>query len=531
MITKLFKGEPTKRCVLILGLSIVAIFMHGYYFGVSDQEIFIPYILKSANPRLFPGDILFNQPSASASLFYPLVAFITRFLDLQTIFFVGYLTFQVLFFMAIYRLAYVLIKRQDLAIISLFPFLLPKFIGGTANYTYDTFFGYRSIGLIFLIFYLIYLFEKRYNKAATIAAIGIWFHPLSIIPNLLLLPAFVIATNKPEQRIKILLKALAIFALLLIPFFLISKTNTFSNFSSAFDTSWLNIIKGRDNYLFVSTWTITGWAALGIYLAPIAMFYKNIVKEHQQTLKLLILTSFAVFLFNAFTLEVIKTPAAAQFQLVRSIAPLAYIGLIMSVYFLSTKNHWHQALGLIAFIALSFNAFVPFMVLTLLNAVSLAITGFNKPFPNISRIYIATTLILAVFLYVLINNINLRKIGARIQYPKANSDWIDVQKWTRVNTKQDSVFLVPPDQTGFRIFSQRPIVGDIKDGAIVIYSNNYAFYWASLMQNLESYDSFNDQEYINLGKLYNFNYVVINSSNKLNFKLIYKNEKFSVYKI
>src|SRR3989344_6791415 len=146
----MFSKEKLTHYLIILLASIVAIASHGYQFAASDQEIFIPYILKWKDPSLFPSDLLFNQPSANASLFYPVFGFLSRFADLQAIFFLSYLIFNFLFFLAIYSLSYVILKNRKLSYLALLPFFLPKFIGGTATFTFDIFFGYRLIGIIAL---------------------------------------------------------------------------------------------------------------------------------------------------------------------------------------------------------------------------------------------------------------------------------------------------------------------------------------------------------------------------------------------
>src|SRR3990167_6420673 len=185
-----------KHYLAILVLSIIAILIHGYQFAVSDQEIFIPYILKTADNSLFLQDLLFQQPSTNLSIFYSIIGFLTRFLDIQVFFFIGYLIFQFLFFCGIYRFTKIILKDENLAYLSLIPFFLPKFIAGTATLTYDLFFGYRSIGVIFLLFYLSYLMEKKFKEAIFFATAGFLFHPLSIIPNILLLPAAFLTRSK-----------------------------------------------------------------------------------------------------------------------------------------------------------------------------------------------------------------------------------------------------------------------------------------------------------------------------------------------
>lgn len=126
---------------------------------------------------------------------------------------------------------------------------------------------------------------------------------------------------------------------------------------------------------------------------------------------------------------------------------------------------------------------------------------------------------------------NFQSIQTIIQFPKTKDDWIDLQLWAKNNTSNDSLFLIPPAQTGFRIFSQRAIVGDIKDGAVVMYSKPYAYQWYRIINDLENYSLFNDAKFKSLKTIYNFDYIVTKLSQKLEFDLIYQNQMYSLYKI
>ncbi len=529
MFNNLFKKENLIMFAIISGLSLLAIVMHGYFFGVSDQEIFIPYILKLNNPDLFGNDLLFTQNSFGASVFYRVITILISQLGLQGTFIIGYFIFQFIFFQALYRLALYLTKNQTMAIASLLPFLLPKFIGGTANFTYDTFFGHRSVGIIFFVFYLTYLLKKNYTKAVIIASIGLWIHPLSIIPNILLLPALIVS-DKNIHRFKTLIHTCLIFLLFTAPFIYLSKSNVLNNFSNLFDEKWFSIIKSRDNYLFITTWSLTGWAALGLYLVPLVMFIKKLDKYMGYIVIKILIISLAIFIANAFILDVLRIPAIAQFQLVRSIMPIAYLGLILTSYFLFTKRFLQLVLGLFAFITLSINAFMAFLVLTTIYFISTIAIIRQTTIALSSRIaYIALLAIL--ILYFIGNGYGISKIKDRLQFPKGKSDWMDVQIWAKVNTRPQDVFLVPPDATGFRIFSERPIIGDIKDGAAVIYSPVYAKQWYKRMSKLSEYPNLDKQHVKNLKSELSFDYMVTKKGQKLNYDIVYNNSSFTVYKI
>lgn len=59
----------------------------------------------------------------------------------------------------------------------------------------------------------------------------------------------------------------------------------------------------------------------------------------------------------------------------------------------------------------------------------------------------------------------------------AYESWFDVQRWAGANTNPEDLFLTPPDCEGFRVYSHRPVVGEWKDGAAVLWDREYAAYW------------------------------------------------------
>lgn len=506
----------------------MAIIIHGYQFAVSDQEIFIPYILKSASHSLFPSDALFGQSSASLSLFYPSVGFLTKFFDIQPVFFIGYLIFQFAFFIALYRLARVLLKDNNLAYLSLLPFLLPKFIGGTALLTFDTFFGYRSVGTVFFILYLSFLLEKKFAKSALTALVGAVFHPLSIIPSILLLPVFALYSSKSKLKdsFKYLILPLVAGTLFLI---LLDRKFIDSLFPLK-DGLWLSIIKLRDDYLFISLWSLRAWEALVLYFVLIALFLNKLKSDIKKPVVIISVVCVVVFLMNSLVLEIFKIPSIAQFQLIRSITPVAYVALAMSPLFLTFKGKILKTSGFLLFISLSLNLFYPFLISVISFVVALLIIrNQNQSKPQKISLYIAVLTVVIVYLALNFNSYLV--FQNKIQFPKKENDWINVQKWASLNTAKSSLFLVPPTQTGFRIYAARAIVGDIKDGAVVMYSQSYANYWSGLMEDLKNYQNLKKRDFLALKQKYNFDYLITTSGTELDLNTVYGNSSYKIYKI
>lgn len=507
-----------KHSLLIACLALISVFIHGYKFAYSDQEIFIPYLLKVSNSSLFPNDHLFDQISANTSLFYPIYGQILKFADIETLFFMSFLLFKFFFLLAIFRLAFVLLKDKNLAYLATTMFLLPKFIGGTATSTFDDFFGYRSIGVIFLIFYLSYLIEQKTTKSALFAIGGLIFHALSIIPNILLLPALLIRKRFSSPKTTIVLLTIGTAAAAVASLIIFQKNDL-----------WWSTIALRDGYVLPSTWTIRGWLSFALYFSILVVLLRKLDKKIRAYVLLIAVTSLILFLANFVVLDVLKIPQTAKFQLARSITPVAYIALAMSPLFLSSKSFTLKLIGgvCIATLALNkFELFVPaFAIYTLPHLLK------DHHFKIESKTVGALTVLVVALslLNVLVASGDLKSQFANIQLPKSKNDWISLQLWAKENTPVDAAFLVPPNQTGFRIFSQRPIVGDIKDGAVVIYNDQYASYWQVLVNDLANFDNLRTFDFKNLRTKYNFDFIVTSYDRQLELETVYKNKSYIIY--
>ncbi len=112
------------------------------------------------------------------------------------------------------------------------------------------------------------------------------------------------------------------------------------------------------------------------------------------------------------------------------------------------------------------------------------------------------------------------------------SDWFSLQEWVKLNTPIASTFLIPPNLLGFRNFSERSIVVDVKDGGLAFYSPGYAREWQQRINDVANYDQLNQEGFVNLSKKYDFQYIIVESNHQqLTFPLVYQNKKFLIYKM
>ena len=88
--------------------------------------------------------------------------------------------------------------------------------------------------------------------------------------------------------------------------------------------------------------------------------------------------------------------------------------------------------------------------------------------------------------------------------------WRDVQDWVRLHTPKDAVLVTPPQEAGFRVFSERTVVGEWKDGTQQYFDEQFANEWSARMQALgpEGYARLTDQQLTDIARRFRASYVV-----------------------
>ncbi len=126
-------------------------------------------------------------------------------------------------------------------------------------------------------------------------------------------------------------------------------------------------------------------------------------------------------------------------------------------------------------------------------------------------------------------------------------DWVDAQVWARKNTELGDRFLTPPRESGFRIHSERSIVGEWRDGTQAYFNAGFASDWWRKMKLLRPnlmYDEkglheqnpgrpfreLPDDELLKLAKDNGASYVVVQKTQKgRGLKLAYQNKSWAIY--
>jgi hypothetical protein len=114
--------------------------------------------------------------------------------------------------------------------------------------------------------------------------------------------------------------------------------------------------------------------------------------------------------------------------------------------------------------------------------------------------------------------------------------WNDVQLWVRDHTARDAVLLTPPYREGFRVFSERAIVGEWKDGTQQFFSWPFTIEWRRRMVDVRGgelplYDGLSVEDLAALAQRYGAEYVVVAAATTAPYDRVYENPEFAVYRI
>jgi hypothetical protein len=134
----------------------------------------------------------------------------------------------------------------------------------------------------------------------------------------------------------------------------------------------------------------------------------------------------------------------------------------------------------------------------------------------------------------------------------ASSPWRETQLWVRDHSEVDAIILTPPELTGFRIYSDRAVVGEFKDGGMVNNNKEFALRWRERMRDLgmttsrefnksrwrmrdpnvpSSYRDKSGAELATLARRYDAQLIVTRAEQQIALPERWANERFRVYSL
>jgi len=302
-------------------------------------------------------------------------------------------------------------------------------------------------------------------------------------------------------------------------------------------------------YAFLTSLAFLGVAYLFGEVLPLPLIVQLQVARGLYLVYYLAIVYIVCLFWEAYQRDKITVLAAAALMATGNIN-LMRLGVFVYLLLIAPKplKSWMRGIGILVFALLVFlskkdfgiqlntNAvvfpfvlFLPFLVWGLVRVLTFTIPRLS---PDRWIIHVATLTVILVTANIG-SFANKDRFLGRVHLPglTPTNSWIELQHWAAKNTKTDSLFLIPPNTAGFRIYAKRGIVGDGKDGAPGLFSEEYAKEWRDRMNILGGYDGFKEDRFIALSKQYGASHVITRKSHNLNFRKVYDNNQFIIYDI
>lgn len=473
--------------VFIFLVSIGSMVARGYSFGTGDQIIQIPLYDKLLDPSLFVGDDLFPVTYSQYTALYGLILFLVRTtpLPLSMIFFGMYLIVNFLLFCGIYFFVSGITKNKIVTLFSFLMFVWHIPVAGAAITTVESALVPRFAAIPLYFFALSFLLRDQYTRLFICLSIIFLIHPPSTFLFVIVSLPFIIS-QKELKAISTINRGLIIFFLLTLWFMptFIQNLPQSSFFPSG---ELLSVLQLRNSYAFPILWSGRVWFNLMVLLIPLEIGLTRCYMRNK-------FTQFDRMAFYIFITTCITLIGQLLFTSVIPLTPIITLQL--------GRMWWFS----IAFSLLYTAFFCAYLWQQY---------GFSLKHLIIS-IIIGFLVILAV------------KYKSFITLP--SQDWVDAQLWSRTHTNSSCTFLIDFYSQGFRVFSQRSIVGEYKDGTLSFYSPEFAYKWDRKRQY------FNTKEYagyvkdINLIRAnYPFSLVVLRNGITSTLTSVYRNETYTIY--
>jgi hypothetical protein len=492
------RRTPSIPFLRLAVLTAVAVVVHGYHFGTDDGAVYLPAVVRSIHPGLYPYGVEFFESHASLSMFTALVGASARLLHLNvewTVFLWHLLTVFV-FLIAAWRLAAVCFDssraRWSAVILSALTLTVPA--AGTALVLMDPYLTARSASTPLTMLAIAAFLAGRRREAAFWLALTALVHPQMAIfaaacLGILALPA---KWTEPLFESRPLVNATNVTAAAFPLGFSFAPAS--SDYHQALEMR---------NFLSVFHWTWYEW--LGI-AAPLAFLICFARLQPRGTTPAFNRISRALTLFGlAATLVAIAFASSAKFETFLRLQPMRAFQVVYIVFFL--------LLG-----------------------------GLLGEYLLKSRYWLWAGLFAAIGASIFFVQRQAYASSRHIEWPEAVpvNPWVSAFLWVRDNTPQNAVFALDPfyielpgeDQHGFRGIAQRSVLTDhFKDSGVVSLFPQLAPEWAREQAAQQNWNQFQLADFQQLTQHYPVSWVVLQGAPVAGLDCPYQNMAVSVCQI
>lgn len=487
----------------LAGLTLAALFIHGYHFGVEDQAIYLPAIRKILDPSLYPHDSVLFLPQTSATLFGNLIAFLVRATGLScaAVMFVVYLlsVFFILWGCLLLSRRLFHEPAAHWAAVCLITSLLTLPVAGTALYLVDQYLHPRALAMAALLFALLGVFPT--------AAPGEPIGKVRLSPGRLLwMAAWIAAAATVHLMMAFYGAGLLVFLLWRIPertqAQLAAALLPFRSLWEPASAAWRKAARTRRD-LYLGMWHWYEWLGIVAPLALLAWFAR----------------------------------LGRRFALPR-------------VEHLSRRLAWFGVAGFVAAIVIAIprqlERLTPYQPLRCFHLVYLLfflMVGGMLGKWVLKKSWVRwLALFLPICLGMFYAQLQLFPGSPHVEWPGVRdpNPWVQAFVWIRRNTPTDAYFALNPrfmelpdeDFHGFRGLAERSRMADVvKDPGVVSLFPAVGNRWLKEVTALQGWKHFSAQDFRRLKRRFGVNWVVVEQPGVVGLDCPYQNSRVRVCRI
>jgi hypothetical protein len=510
--TYLTASEPQKNNWHQVGLpsllgATLNILAFGFQYGTGNHIYEIAMINWLRDPTLYPNDPIRVGFARFPSVFWRAVALVPDHVSTQVVLFAVFVATKIIFFYGLTRLARCLSTERHFVSGVLVFFALSPILNIRTPFGYSPILDPIQTQTPLTIALLVYagakLIEGYWLRAAVVTAACFYLNAILVVFVLFAFAPLAVADFRHYSK-RILLSSFG-GAFIIAPWLLRNHTLAGGKYPPEYVPALLlyfprHLVLSSHNHIDFIYGPVFLCAALG---AVILAHKKGVPINWRVEL---VTSCFAIpVALGVVAGQCYLTPLIATLQFMRADAFLfLYAALLLAaaVYKLAVSARLPYAKGLLAIIALAFVLpLAPVRFLLLLVAVAVIYgTDCLKAIEvgkdwlrdnlNLSK---RTEWLLDAVLLIAASLILWTAASASVADPQRwkmfewslnHGDSFELQTWARLNTSSDSVFLVPPNEGGFRIGSLRSSWGEWKDGTSVYLDPEFAPTYLNRMNEL-----------------------------------------------
>lgn len=470
-----YRGRKPLLALAFAGLSVLG--ANYYHYGMWNQFFSLPWLYDLAQPDLYPHDQLVAQGQAVASLFYPFLLGLHQLLGLSwpVLFLTVYFLCLGAFFWALQCLGQHLFGQERAGLMVMvaaslsYPVIADIFL-------WDSLLMERVMTLPLLLWSLHAALRGHYRSMGLLQGLAFAFHPLSAIFLTLASGLALLASRGLVPR---LWQAAGLFLLPALPV-VYWQMQASQESLFAMSATWLSVMELRNaHHAFPTAYPLGQWLKtlllLGAYFPLVQL--SGLTRRYRRYFHVfgLVIVLFLLVGFLFTTLWPLKL--VIVFQFFRSFKFLHFLFILLWGGLIATRP---RPAGVLLGLALALQFVYGEWAKTAAALFLLTVCALACRYLARRWVY---GVALGSYLLISLGALYMRGLPSwdRGSQP---APWYALQEWVRQHTPHSSLFIVPPQEAGFRVESRRSTYVTWFEGTRAFFSEAYARTWWQRLQSL-----------------------------------------------